>query len=322
MKRVAVFAHFDVDNQVDEHVINTIKEVAAVADKVILVSTCPQLKNIVQLPENIEVINRENIGYDFASYKEGIFSISNLSDYDELILLNDSFYVIRTGAIKEALQKMTFTRGDVWGMTASNQISFHLQSYFLVFKKNVFTQSWFQDFWKNLINLSDKKSIVLNYEIGLSKLMLNHSLSLVSLFTPTIRQKLTIYYRAAVYKTIKTYRQLSGVGNSNKSVVVHSIKRPSVTQLLNPFSSFSVFRCQTSIIQLFNPFSSNPLNLTHFLWDDIAYQLGLIKVDLLRDNRPGMSLNKLARIVDAKYLATIKAHCERVRKFYGFDLYN
>jgi rhamnosyltransferase len=73
---------------------------------------------------------------------------------------------------------------DFWGVT-ENQVGLipskndkyktinckHLQSYFLVFKKNVFTSKVFLDFIKSVKHFENKNDVIINCEIGLSKIL-------------------------------------------------------------------------------------------------------------------------------------------------------
>lgn len=179
-KRVCVFAHYDQDNKIDEYVYYYLRELLIVAEKLVFVTVSDiSFEDIQRLNNlNIDVIKRENIGYDFYSYKVGIESF-DISDFDELILCNDSVYG-PLFPMKTIIDKMENKKCDFWGITEGFKIHRHLQSYFVVYKKRVFDSSSFKDFWKNMKVLGDKDLIVERYEIGLSKLLLENGLQMAT----------------------------------------------------------------------------------------------------------------------------------------------
>ena len=64
---------------------------------------------------------------------------------------------------------------DFWGITqyTDKTTSLHIQSYFLVFKKQVFSSAIFDKFMKSVKKESTKMNVVYKYEIGLSQLLIS-----------------------------------------------------------------------------------------------------------------------------------------------------
>lgn len=183
VNRVCVFAHYDPDNRLDPHVHYFLTELSNHVDRLILVSTC-ELEEAArrQLADiGAEFYLRENIGFDFGSYQYGLSQLA-LTEIDELILCNDSVY----GPLRDfadVFQQMADSPADFWGITSSEEISFHLQSYFLVFRKPVLVSDAFSRFWNTLAPGADKQQIILDGEVGLSRVLLAagfHSDQLVS----------------------------------------------------------------------------------------------------------------------------------------------
>ncbi len=174
INRVCVFAHYDKDNTVDEYVYYYLNELLTIVQKLVFVtvSDIPK-KDVERLEElNIEVIKRENIGYDFYSYKVGIEQL-DLNLYDELIVCNDSVFG-PLFPMKKIFDKMNTEECDFWGITDSRLIAYHLQSYFLVFRKSILQSLTFSQFWKELKILEDKNEIIKRYEIGLSSTLIKN----------------------------------------------------------------------------------------------------------------------------------------------------
>lgn len=183
MTRVAVFAHYDKSNIIQEYVIYYLTELKKVCDKIIFVSDgniCEQellkIKDIV-----IHSIAQKHGEYDFGSYKRGYIyakEMNLLNNCDEFIIANDSCY----GPLYEfqiMFDKMKTQEIDFWGVTANSvglhhENNPHVQSYFMVFKPNVFKSELFDNFIMSIKKEDNKPSIIINYEIGLSKLLVEN----------------------------------------------------------------------------------------------------------------------------------------------------
>ena len=177
MNRVCVFAHYDKANMVDDYVYYYLNELLTVIQKLVFVTVSDISKKDVERLKslNIEVIKRENIGYDFYSYKVGIERL-DLDFYEELIICNDSAF----GPIvpmKNIFDKMQDEECDFWGITDSGLIAYHLQSYFLVFRKSILQSLVFSRFWDEVKILEDKNEIIKQYEVGISQTLLKESYS-------------------------------------------------------------------------------------------------------------------------------------------------
>lgn len=177
MKAVAIFAHYDPQDKIENFVVYYLEQLKAVSNQIIFVSTSvlndieqQKIKHFVD-----KIITRENIGYDFHSYKAGIDSIDNLTAYDQLILCNDSCYG-PLFPLKDIFVKMNRQEINFWGITSSNLLQFHLQSYFLVFNKPVLQSNCFIAFWKNLPIYQHRKDIIHNYEIALTQGLISNGL--------------------------------------------------------------------------------------------------------------------------------------------------
>lgn len=182
MKAIAVMAHYDVDNLVDPYLYNNFDKLSDVVEKIILVSTSAIDSDISLRYPKVQVIVRDNVGYDFCSYKEGIFSIDELYSYDCLLVLNDSFYSNKNLDLKSIIK---MSEGyDIFSLTASRQFAYHLQSYFLIFNKKALTSEWFFNFWDNLYHYKRKERIIFDYEIELTNSALRNGLSTGSCYTP------------------------------------------------------------------------------------------------------------------------------------------
>jgi lipopolysaccharide biosynthesis protein len=171
-KRLCIFAHFDQDNIVDEYVLFYLHELKKVADRVIFVSAAALSAEAISRLRQVcdSVILRENRGYDFAGW-QAVIKSETFAHIDELILCNDSVYG-PFFPLGKVFAEMRERKCDFWGITSSHQIAFHLQSYFLVFRKPVLASNVFQNFWQTMEIPQSKDQVIELCEIGLSQTLL------------------------------------------------------------------------------------------------------------------------------------------------------
>lgn len=157
-KRIAFYTLFDPKGDVqayNEYYIKSLFDVASVVCVIVNGFVKENaIEKIKQIP-GVLLLKRENVGYDFAAWKEGIERISfpTLENYDEIILTNCSCY----GPIfpfSDSFDLMDIRECDFWGYTehreVKNLFKRHLQSYFLVIRKSLFSSSDFKDWIKQL----------------------------------------------------------------------------------------------------------------------------------------------------------------------------
>ena len=58
---------------------------------------------------------------------------------------------------------------DVTGLTDSNQLQYHIQSYLIHFKKSAVTNLNIQKLLKSVVHLNLKNDVILKYELGLTR---------------------------------------------------------------------------------------------------------------------------------------------------------
>jgi rhamnosyltransferase len=57
---------------------------------------------------------------------------------------------------------------DFWGATDNFDIQWHIQSYFLVFRRHVLASPEFSAFWQTVLPYRRKEQVIRSYEVGLS----------------------------------------------------------------------------------------------------------------------------------------------------------
>ncbi|WP_434356130.1 hypothetical protein NF212_12605 [Parasalinivibrio latis] len=303
MKRLAIFAHYDRDNIVDAHVLFYLKSLSDFVDKLVFVSVS-KLENLEILDGIVDhVVLRENVGYDFMSWQQGIESQSDINDYDELILCNDSCYgPLRS--FENIFAEMSHKDTDVWGITDSVQISYHLQSYFLVFKRNVFLSACFKDFIKGIKQEINKFEVVEKYEVGLTKCLLDAGYKVGSLIS--YKDVISKLNRAEIYKD-KIRRMFLLV----KEKITHKKgAKEKIYAILELMGTYSNRLVDFSL-------SSNS-NVKFVAWKELIFSGDpFIKVMLLRDNPSNLPdihnwSNEIKKISDYD-VNLISRHLSRVK---------
>ncbi len=172
--RVAVFAAYDSEGKVSDYVLNYVRKLKEVCEKVVFVADNEApLSEQKKLDGLVDFKQFKHHGeYDFGSYKIGynwVLKQSWAVKVDEFILCNDSCFTV--GPFKPVFDVMSFSRCDFWGMTLTNKITLHLQSFFLVFKKNVFQSAVFDKFMQSICAQKAVKNVIELYEVPLKSLL-------------------------------------------------------------------------------------------------------------------------------------------------------
>ena len=187
MDRIAIFAHYDKNNLIQDYVVYYLSELKKCAEKIIFVSDSDVLPEELKKIENLvyhSIIGRHE-EYDFGSYKRGfLYAKENelLKDCEELIFANDSCYA-PLYPFEDMFSEMSAKPLDFWGATFSDSgvnnadeniecSRFnHLQSYFVVFKPQVFNSEIFYNFITSVKREKTKEEIVIKYEMGMTHLL-------------------------------------------------------------------------------------------------------------------------------------------------------
>ncbi|MBC8718762.1 glycosyltransferase [Ochrobactrum sp. Marseille-Q0166] len=172
--RVAVFASYSKDGAIHPYVIHYLRELRKHCDWIIFVSdnyfSDDELKKLHWIVDDF-ICDRHG-EYDFGSYKRGIERAREcgvLKGAYELILCNDSCYG-PVGGFGDLFDAMAHRSCDFWGLTSNVAFGYHLQSYFLVFKKKVFKSEIFNQFFQSVKAEPHVSHVVLNYEVKMTSI--------------------------------------------------------------------------------------------------------------------------------------------------------
>ena len=180
--RLALYAHYSEREGVAGYVLHYLRQLRELGFQICFISNSqiPGEKER-QLRELCEkVIQRENTGFDFAMWQRALLEYEP-GQFEELLLTNSSvvgpFYPL------EPLWRRAAEREcDFWGMTDSDELVRHLQSYFVLIRRPVLRHPCFQTFWRSILPFRDKRIVIGNYEIGLTKWLEEHGFAWSAVF--------------------------------------------------------------------------------------------------------------------------------------------
>lgn len=173
--RVGVFVQYDPTGAISAPVRHYVSAMRDAGLAVVLVCNGPPLRaDAAGWARGMAatVIQRRNLGYDFAGWRDALAWCGLPAPGLELLVVaNDSVYG-PFAPFAELIAALDFTRADVWGATESWQIRYHLQSYLLFFGPAALAHPAFQAFWPGVQNYRSKRLVIRNYEIGLTRALL------------------------------------------------------------------------------------------------------------------------------------------------------
>jgi hypothetical protein len=220
LSRLAVMAHFDPRGQVAPHVRRHVKALAAAVDELVIVSTAElDDADAAFLVGHGRLIRRHNYGYDFFSYKTGLES-SDLTGHDEVVVCNDT-YVGPLVDYREIFEAMASRPADFWGLTASQRVHPHVQSFFVSFRPWVVDSRAFRRFWQAMSPVSDRAKVIQAYEVGLSRSLTEAGFRWSSYFREneadrTLAQRRVAWWTLHRLPPPRTRRQVSWLAERSK----------------------------------------------------------------------------------------------------------
>jgi rhamnosyltransferase len=197
-RRIALVAHFDAGDRLRPFVVELLRELRTVCDEVVLGSTARLSESELAraAPHASLAFVRENVGYDFATWRDALERV-DLAGVDELVLCNSSVFG-PVFPLRRAFERMASVECDAWGMTDNDQHEWHLQSYFVVLRRRVVTSPLVRAFFASVLPYRDKLQIIRSYEIGLSRLLIDHGFTLRALVPQAELPRLALPARVAL----------------------------------------------------------------------------------------------------------------------------
>jgi lipopolysaccharide biosynthesis protein len=179
LRRIAFYLFFDPRGIVDDYVTYKLRALREHVEHIFVVSNSTlTLEGQAKLQSVADTVwTRDNVGFDVWAYKEAMetFGMQRLAEYDELILMNYTFF----GPVfpfAETFERMDTQELDFWGLTAHKSIDpnpfagaegvlpLHIQSHWIAVRKAMFTSLEFQQYWATMPMIRSYDESILQHE--------------------------------------------------------------------------------------------------------------------------------------------------------------
>lgn len=179
MKRLLLYVHFNKYNRISSHVYYQLTKMRQIFSNVVFISNSSvsdkDYQKLVDLHLVDNFIQRENIGFDFAAWRDGMTAVGfeELATYDSVTIMNDTCFGPLWDIKDYYLEYESDDSVDFWGLTNNRAtpksrytqgFREHIQSYFITFKKSVIVSPKFKNFWENVKNYTNVQDVIDNYE--------------------------------------------------------------------------------------------------------------------------------------------------------------
>lgn len=172
--RIIIMACYIPTGEIEEFKKKLIEMISVYADYFIIASNGAVSKQTYSFFNEYasSVLIRENIGYDGGAYKDVISGL-DLDRYDELLLMNDTFYGFFYPLDVFFEQSQNAPNVDFWGLTRfsggfgdyGEYVSPHIQGYFLLVKSSMLHSDAFRLFWDTLEYPMSYTEAICNFEV-------------------------------------------------------------------------------------------------------------------------------------------------------------
>lgn len=174
MKRLGIYFFFDKDGIADDYVFYFLDQLHSVCQEVCIVINGALTDNSHQKLQKYthKLIQRENKGLDAEAIKAALasYSLADLQPFDELVVCNFTAFGPMY-PFSEMFDSMAAKQCDLWGpyrwtvyLEKQHTFIHPLPSYFIVFRKNLFLDDTFQQYWRQLPPIHSYEDSVILHE--------------------------------------------------------------------------------------------------------------------------------------------------------------
>lgn len=277
--KAAIFSHFDIDDMVDDYVLFSLRCYRQYFDQIVFVSTSSldAEQQLRALSLSDVVICRENVGYDFGSWRCG-FETLDLDKFDSVTFINDSIYG-PCNDISFLMQEFDRSQSDLWGISINHQFAEHVQSYFMRFNINLLRSGFAEKFWSSVAIYENKIDIILQNEVGLSQKVVSAGFSIGALVNLNYLNR---SLRDVVSRENRPVQMTEDWISTEKIILLDD--KPNPVQLFwgelfrmgAPFVKTEIFKT--------NPMHVNRLSILNRIRSDKRFDVSLIQKHLERVN--------------------------------------
>ena len=185
MNNILFYVHYNKNSGLHAHVEYHFEKLRPLFNRIVLVSNSPlSSEHTGRLSPFVDdIFERANIGFDFYAWKEAMDreGPASMADYDSVTLMNDTWFgpLFDMG---EAYDRMLADTCNFWGMInhrrkeeiipeLGTSIPEHIQSFFLVFKREVVSSPSWSAFWGKMKCETNVFRVIANYEVQLTEIL-------------------------------------------------------------------------------------------------------------------------------------------------------
>ena len=177
-RRVIFYLIYDERGNVDDYIPYKLEHLRPFAEHIIAIvngTISPEGRTKLQ-PVVDEIWERPNVGYDVGGYAMAIekFGEERLADYDELILMNYTFF----GPVRPfgpVFDRMNSLQVGFWGMTdhgalevnpvtEKSTMASHIQSHWIAVRKSLFITGEWKQYWRDMPVITSYQDSILFHE--------------------------------------------------------------------------------------------------------------------------------------------------------------
>lgn len=175
-KEICFFVSYSPTPLIKSHVEKHIEALQKAGIEVILVINTDDIKGEFFIPPTLTQLCglyiRENKGFDFGAWSQIYEKLHEEIEANYLYLINDSMVgPLSQVFFEDMLKKIHASNADFIGLTSNPNPYMHLQSFFLVLRKNILKDDNFKSFFKSLWQLPNKEMVIDFYEVRITGLL-------------------------------------------------------------------------------------------------------------------------------------------------------
>lgn len=226
-EEICIFSHYDVKNEIQEHVIYYLNELNKLNFSIFFISSCPHLKLTERSKINkitSAIICTNGNGRDWGNYAMGYNYSLGIIKAKNILFTNDSIWGPIT-SLKPFFNFAEQSSAEILGLTDSYQTEYHLQSYFIYCKESVCNSKLFEYYFEKFIPQISKQKIIQQNEIGFSRLFRNSGYQLGAFFRYSDIEKSTIAKKGFGYELVQKGILLNSTHHFSK-LMIEDLKFP------------------------------------------------------------------------------------------------
>ena len=171
-RRLVLFAHYDPDGVLDPHVLHQLRSLAAADCTIVLVTSSTDPEELAKASPFVrEVIVKTEAGRDFGSWALALRLLGQeVERFDTVVWMNDSTYFPLFDPAP-MFDQMSRDRADFWGVVDSENVTWHVMSWFWAFRRSAVRAGWLDWFTREYNPSHTKWGQIHNYEMRLPRLV-------------------------------------------------------------------------------------------------------------------------------------------------------